>query len=292
MQITVIIPSYKSSQTLHRCLESVVNQRTQWHFDVIVVHSGSEPISDEVRSNFSSITFFSSEERWFPGRARNFAVRKTNATWILFLDADCIAEPDWLECMVSKAINYQAIGVGGGISNATPWYIASWVMHLLEFGEWLPRGILKSCENFPSCNAIYKRSALLEVDGFPEDIFPCEDTILNYILRDNGHNLLFCPDCCVRHIHGKTVKEILLHNYAHGATYGRACRHYELPGRFLLELNAIAILPAIVSIRFARTALRLIPKHIVLLPVFLLTSPLVLLSLIKWGIGFVEAGKN
>ena len=170
-EVSVIIPSYKSSKTLYKCLESVTKQCTQWRYKVIVVHSGSEPISEDILSAFDEVRFYSFHTRWLPGKARNWAVKQFDAPWILFLDSDCIVPDNWIETLVCKAIEHDADGIGGGIQNATQWNLLSWIMHLLEFGEWLPKGEPRLYDNFPSCNALYKRSALLEVGGFPEDLF-------------------------------------------------------------------------------------------------------------------------
>lgn len=286
--LTVVIPSYRSSETLYRCLDSVADQHASCNYELVVVHSGSEPLPVETQDEFRSATFHVVDERWLPGRARNFGIRRSMSDWVLFLDADCIAGPTWIDSMVSAALIHDAVGIGGGVANGTPWQVASWVMHLLEFGEWLPTGQIRGCETFPSCSAIYRRSALLEVGGFPENIFPCEDTILNCRLRRRGYDLLFCPGPSVRHIHHRTIGQILEHSYAHGLTYGYACQHYHLPGHSLTHLNNVATLVGVVTVRFVRAATRLIPRSASLLPVFALTSPLILLALVEWGRGFVR----
>jgi hypothetical protein len=44
-----------------------------------------------------------------------------------------------------------------------------------------------------------------------------------------------------------------------------------------------------VLVRFVRTIFRLIPAHLPLIPVFLLSSPIILLSLGFWGVGFAKS---
>lgn len=290
-EVSVIIPSYKSANTLHKCLESVTKQQTSWRYEVIVVHSGPEPVPEEVPLTFSSVDFYMSKTRWLPGRARNWAIKRASSPWIIFLDADCIVDDNWIQTLVSEAVKQDADGIGGSVRNGRPWSLTSWTMHLLEFSEWLPGGKQRICENFPTCNAIYRRSALLKVGGFPENFYPGEDTLLNHLLHCSGYKLMFIPKCTVSHINTRNATDILRHNYAHGFFYGHMCHTYKLPGCFLTHFNRVLISLIVVPVRFIRVILRLIPRHMLLVPLLIVSTPLVLLSLIAWGAGFADANK-
>lgn len=287
--VSIIIPSYRSAKTLYKCLQALAQQLTHWRYEIIVVHSGLEPIPQETYSMFNSVSFHVFETRWLPGKARNWAVKRIVSPWVLFLDSDCIVSEDWVELMLSEAIRQNADAAGGSVRNATPWSLVSWTMHLLEFGGWLPGSKHRSCSNFPTCNALYKRSVLLQIGGFPEDLFPCEDTVLNYLLFHTGYKLVFVPQGSVGHIHRKSIVDLIRHNYAHGLAYGRACQIYELPGSFLSRFYRPIGIVVIVLVRFMRVVLRLVPRHILALLILIAGSPLVLLSLVAWGKGFTDA---
>lgn len=290
-EVSIIIPSYRSARTLRRCLDAVTKQQTHRCYEVIVVHSGPESISADLYTLFDTVIFHTFEERWLPGKARNWATHRVQSSWVLFLDSDCVVGRDWLETLLTTASEQGADGVGGSVRNATPLNLYSWMMHLLEFGEWLPGGKQRPCWNFPSCNALYKISALLETGGFPEDVFPCEDTVLNFLLSQQGYTLIFCPHAPVEHIHHKNLSGLLRHNYAHGLAYGRACQNYALPGRFLTRLGFASIV-AVMVVRPIRVALRLFPQHMLKLAILITCMPLVLLCLLAWGLGFADARKH
>jgi GT2 family glycosyltransferase len=291
VDVSVIIPSYQSSKTLNKCLEAVTAQHTRLRYEVIVVHTGREQIPDETRLKFGSVHFYTFETRWLPGKARNWAAKRSQSPWVLFLDADCVVGEDWVETIVSEAIRHKADAVGGAVRNATPWSLTSWAMHILEFGEWLPGGKPGFCTNFPSCNALYKRCVLLAAGGFPESLFPCEDTILNHVLRSMQYRLVFLPQCVVGHIHCRNTIDVLRHNYAHGLAHGRGCRVYKLPGHFLIRFNRASILVIVVLGRFLRVALRLVPRHLLAFLLLFASAPLVALSLATWAMGFADAIK-
>lgn len=286
-EISVIIPSYCSAKTLGRCLESVLNQNIQQRYDVIVVHSGPEPVAEEIYQAFHSVIFFSFTDKWLPGKARNWAARQLQSSWVFFLDSDCVVKPDWLATMLATLTKYDVDGVGGGVRNATPYSPIAWTMHLLEFGEWLPDGQPRLCKNFPSCNALYKRSSLLNVGGFPEDLFPCEDTLLNYKLCQQGYRLYFLPQCAAEHIHLKNLRKLLRHNYIHGQAFCIACKSYRLQGHFLIHLSR-GVLCVLVPVRLVRIFSRLIPRQLPEALILLLCFPLALISLFAWTLGFVH----
>jgi GT2 family glycosyltransferase len=290
--VSIIIPSYKSKKTLGQCLASLANQNTEYTYRVIVVHSGPEPINADVRSSFGSVLFQTTSERWLPAKARNWAINATQSQWLLFLDSDCVVSKDWIQGMMNAALKYKADGVGGGIQNGSRKNLFSWVMHVLEFAKWLPGGPPRHCQNIPTCNALYRRSVLVELNGFPEDIFPCEDTVLNYFLINKGYNLFFAPDCVVQHVRERDFLGIIRYNYDFGYAYGYACQKYQMPGNFLTRLPGPIFIPAVVLGRMIGIFFRLFPYHPLEATAYLIGFPAILGGLISWAAGFVKGSHS
>jgi len=290
--VSIIIPSYKSNRTLASCLAALANQDTEYSYQVIVVHSGPEPIDAEVRSSFGSFLFQIVSERWLPAKARNWAINTAQSPWLLFLDSDCVVGKEWIQGMMNAALKHNVDGIGGSIQNGKPRNLFSWVMHILEFGKWLPGGSPRPCRNIPTCNALYRRSILVEIKGFPEDIFPCEDTVLNYFLNNKGYRLYFAPDCVVQHVRERDFHGIIRYNYDFGYAYGYACKKYQLPGNFLTRLPGPIFIPTIVLARMVGIFLRLFPFHPIEVSAYLVGFPAILGGLISWAVGFVRGSHS
>jgi GT2 family glycosyltransferase len=282
----VIIPSYRSAATLSKCLHAVVRQQTCRLHQIVVMHSGSESLANSLRREHPQVHFFESPERRLPGVGRNWAASCSSGDWLLFLDADCIVSETWLDRMLDTAKRYRAVAVGGSVRNGTPRSPAAWAMHLLEFDEWLPGSGVEMRSNFPSCNALYRRRDFVAAGGFPEDVFPAEDTILNLKIARRGGVAVFDRAASVRHLHSCGVREMLARQHAHGRAYRTAADSYDLPPRVLARLPLALLIPAVVIGRFPRMLLRLLVRAPASALIFVVLSPLMWLGLAAWAIGY------
>jgi GT2 family glycosyltransferase len=287
--VTVVIPSYRSARTIEPVLTALVAQRTAIVFRVAVLHSGDEPLPAGIVERFPSVSFVVFGDRLRPGVKRNWGARRARSRWLLFVDADCVAEPDLLDALVHEAAREGAVGAGGTVEIAEPWTIASWTMHLLEFGDWLAGHASGVSRDFPSCNALYDRDAFLAAGGFPEDVYPCEDTVLNQRLVAAGHHLIFVAAATVRHIHVRTVREVIAYNRQFGQMYGRVSRTYGMAGGNLA--GVLAAVPAVAAVRYARMVGRVVryrPRRELI--TLVMSAPLAAVAAVAWAIGFARPG--
>lgn len=103
MNVSVIIPAYNAEKTLAETLESLLAQTySQW--EAIVVDDGSTDATPAIAKDFAkrdkrirSITQSNTGE----GAARNAGLSKARHEWIVFLDADDLIRPLYLERMAA-----------------------------------------------------------------------------------------------------------------------------------------------------------------------------------------------
>jgi hypothetical protein len=71
----------------------------------------------------------------------------------------------------------------------------------------------------------YRRSALLAVGGFPEEMRAGEDTVVNHELIRRGYRAYRAQDVVlVHHSPCRSVRHLLRHHFARGRGYGRILR--------------------------------------------------------------------
>lgn len=119
-KMTVVIPHLNQPDYLRKCLESLALQTVdKSNFEIIVVDNGSHELPLDVVSSFQNVTL-TTEARPGPGPARNKAVSISTGTILAFIDADCIADADWLR-QVSQALggSKEKSIVGGAVRIAT-----------------------------------------------------------------------------------------------------------------------------------------------------------------------------
>lgn len=87
MNISVIIPTYNRSQSLHRALQSVYRQ-TLMPGEIIVVDDGSNDGTEQMlRNEFPEVRYIYQQNRGVSA-ARNRGIAAASGDWLAFLDSD------------------------------------------------------------------------------------------------------------------------------------------------------------------------------------------------------------
>ena len=110
-QFAVIIPHYNDPVRLTRCLEALVPQVDE-EGEIIVVDNASTIDMSRVRDTFPAVRFLT-QPQGGAGPARNMGVKATQAPWLMFIDADCVAAPDWVA--VGRKIAAEGTVTGGRV---------------------------------------------------------------------------------------------------------------------------------------------------------------------------------
>ena len=95
--VSVIIPHYDQRPLLIKCLESLARQSYPRAATEIIVADNATPGGVEaIAREFPNVLFIEAVERG-AACARNAALTRARGRAIAFIDADCIAAPDWIE---------------------------------------------------------------------------------------------------------------------------------------------------------------------------------------------------
>lgn len=97
LQYSVIVPFHNEDRHLRQCILSLQRQTvSRSSYELIFIDNASTDRSVEIVSEFSDIVLLSEPEQ-SAYRARNLGLENAQAPLIAFTDADCVAEPDWLQ---------------------------------------------------------------------------------------------------------------------------------------------------------------------------------------------------
>ncbi|MCP4592641.1 MAG: glycosyltransferase, partial [bacterium] len=203
VSVTVLIPSYNSAHTIRATLSSLLAQNFDEPYEIIVVDSSPDETPHIITAEFPTVRLIHLDRQTDPGTARNLGLLQAAGEIIACIDADCIAPPDWLGCMVAAQREGHQV-VGGTIENGNPESIIAWAGYLGEFREWLPVGQARLVNHVPTCNISYRRSIFVRFGGFPTKFYPQEDLLFHWRLSQSGVPVWFDPDIRVRHVHRST----------------------------------------------------------------------------------------
>lgn len=171
----------------------------------VVVVDASEHRLDHVRGRFPSVTWVDFENR--AGRARTIAdqrnegVRRSTGDVVVFLDANCLPSPHWLERLVAPIAGGAEAIVAGRIESFEPGSIHD--RSSLQ-GHAAP-GYLEECANM---NVAFRRDVLDTVGPFDETLGYAEDFDLAWRARDAGFAIRYEPSASVLHHFGSTWEDL------------------------------------------------------------------------------------
>ena len=281
--LSVIIASFNSSKTIEKTLASLRQQQFAGQFEVIVVDSSTDSTAGLIRREFPEVRLFTFAERKFPGDARNYGILQAKSKLIAFIDADCIAEKNWVAEIVNAHRKHENVPViGGAVGNGNPESRVGWAYYFCEFSQWMPGFPERDMLEIPTCCLSLKRAAFEKYGPFLEGTY-CSDSAFNWKLAQEGQLPHFLPAIRVNHINLTSLKKFITHAPFHGQSFARIrCREqkFSLVKRFFYA----AISPALPFLLFYRTTKRMRQNREYRRP-FLNSAPLVFLGLTAWSYG-------
>lgn len=196
-----------------------------------------------------------------PGKQKNQGAWKSKGEILAYIDSDAYPDPDWLREAVLIFKEDPTIGVVCG-PNITPYRDNFWqkasgkVYEILGKERYKPLK-RKEVEEAPSCNLLVRKIVFERVGGFPEDVWPGEDTVFCEKVLEAGYKIIYDPRVIVYH-HRRGFIEHLK----------QIARYGQMRGRFIKL--------------YPRTSCKLkyfMPSAVILL---------LLLSIIVYGINFIK----
>ncbi|MGI5862699.1 MAG: glycosyltransferase family 2 protein [Myxococcales bacterium] len=107
-KVSVIVPVYNLELYIERCLLSVVRQRFDRPYEVLVVNDGStddsQLIIDEVAAAHPGILRCFVKENGGHGAACNYGIERASGDYLIFVDGDDFLGEDTLQEMYDKAV--------------------------------------------------------------------------------------------------------------------------------------------------------------------------------------------
>lgn len=182
--ISVIIPTLNEEKYLQRCLKSLVNQSTDQSLEILVIDGGSTDRTVPVASNYADEVLMKS--RAPVGAARNLGAKVAKGNILAFIDADTIANSQWVDS-IGAAFRREPGTVGltgptlpydGCLSDSITYRL--WTIYLQRILLYL------QMPHVIGFNCAYRRGPFLSVGGFDEDIVMSEDIKLAHKIRRYG----------------------------------------------------------------------------------------------------------
>ena len=112
LDMSIVIPVYNAEKYLEKCLTSVLNQQTEYTYEVICVNDGSSDNSSKILTEFKEkygdkIVIIDQANKGISA-ARNAGIESAKGAYIGFMDNDDSVEDNYVECLLKYANKYNA----------------------------------------------------------------------------------------------------------------------------------------------------------------------------------------
>ena len=286
--LSVIIPSYNSGERILTCIEALGRQRIDLDFEVIVVDASDDGTGD-LLEQLVGIKLIRSNQRLFPGTARNRGAAEAAGAVLCFTDADCIPAADWIANIWKTRPDKNRIVVGGEITNGTPGSVVGTAEYLSEFSSFLPLYVMRSTTFFPTANLAVGAEEFREVGGF-RDFEKGSDVTFGMDCRNAGLRFVFKPSIRVTHMNRTRLQDFLTNQERLGWGAGNNRALFDLPHSWLVRLPPAW--PLVPAARFERTCYRVLRYGRGQRYNFIKSLPAIALGTLYFGAGFARGTRH
>ncbi len=232
---SVVIPSYNGGDLLDQVLDAVLSQVTPWHFEILVIDSGSTDGSlERIRTREGIRLHEIANEDFGHGRTRNLGVELTSGEYVAYLTQDALPTSCyWLMNLVSTLESEPDCAGAFGKHVAYPDHSPFIKLDMARyFDEWIGRGPAalykatdkrkfledqawrKRCHAFSNNNSCLRRASWLDVPF--QDVVYGEDQLWALDVLEAGYGKVYVNDAEVYHSHDYSFRETLRRSITEG----------------------------------------------------------------------------
>ena len=217
--VSIVLVCLNEEALISKCLDSLVSQTskaTPTPTEIIIVDGNSVDKTVKIAQSYAKTHSWVSvvvEHKRGTAAARNRGIAEAQFDLIAFIDADCVAPPQWLDILATsyteeKSINPNVVAVGG--RNVAPPDASNFVRGIeISLDSYM--GSFKSAQgrqyktkrrvkSVATHNSLDDKSKLLDIRLFDESLgSEGEDADLNFRLRERAYELVFIPESVVYH---------------------------------------------------------------------------------------------
>jgi glycosyltransferase involved in cell wall biosynthesis len=219
--ISIVMPAHNEERTISEAIEAVLAQRPAGaRLEVIVVDDGSSDATVERATRAGARVIRRRGTGGSPAACRNLGAAAAAGDPVIFLDADCVAHPGWLDAILD-AHDRGADVVGGALAlppglpaiARCDYYCGWYLIH--------PRSPAGVVPHHPPPNLSVRREVFAATSGFSEGPpleYTNEERAWQGEVRRRGGTIRFEPQAVCDHHNRPGLSNLLRRNYRWGYT--------------------------------------------------------------------------
>lgn len=264
--VSVVVATYGRARLLPRLVAALEKQTVgAQRIELILVDDASPDDTAEVAARLAARTPLHMTVRRLPrnggpARARNVGWAAATCDVVAFTDDDCAPASAWLEAGLAMSSRHDVVA---GRTMPAPEQVGN----LAPFSRTIRS---EDARYVQTCNAFYRRSSLVALGGFDEQLRTGEDTDLALRAAEHGCAVGYAPDALVHHdVRPPSLRATLRETLLWADLPGVVRRHPQVRRTYLhhgmwwkrshppVTLAAVGVVTAAVTRRWAPLALTL-----------------------------------
>lgn len=198
IDLSVVIPIYNYAEIIEDNINSIVNQKTKYKYEIILVDDGStdgaSEICDRFADDYDNIKVIHKQNAGI-GAARNTGINNASGKYLMFIDCDDIVHNDIVETLMDEVINndLDMVMCGHNLSKEKDGVVIDKIPNL--YSKYNLMGYKNGDEimnlaGLPWCK-VYKRELWNNVRFFPGYWY--EDTIIQFLIFTQCKKYSYIP---------------------------------------------------------------------------------------------------
>jgi len=212
--ISIVIPAYNAEKTISRTIEALLEQNyPRKNYEIIIVDDGSTDKTVDTVSKFP-VKLIKLKHKG-PANTRNVGAKRSKGSVVLFTDADCVPDRNWIKNMTEPFKDPKIVGVSGTYKTLnSDKLMARFVGYEIEHRHEKMKK-QKYIDFIGTFSAGYRRNIFLKFKGFDTRFKTSsgEDPELSYRIAKAGLKMVFQKKAFVKHFHPDTIWKYLKQKY-------------------------------------------------------------------------------
>lgn len=197
IDLSIVVPVYNYVDIIESNIDSILNQKTEYNYQLIIVDDGSTDGAADVLKRYADnpkvkLIF---QKNAGIGAARNTGINNADGKYLMFIDCDDIVHDDIVETLMNKAYseNYDMVMCAHNLSkerNSAIYEIVPNVYPKYNLIGYKNGDKIMNLAGLPWCK-VYKREIWNNVRFFPGYWY--EDTIIQFLIFMQCKNYAYIP---------------------------------------------------------------------------------------------------
>lgn len=236
-----VIPAYNEEEHIGSCLQSIFNSNLDsTKYEVIVVENGSHDRTYNIAFSFERARVFKLPQGNV-GAVRNYGAAQARGHILIFIDADCLIDGDWLNRAENLINSFPNCAYGGGVKlpgHAT-WIETFWLLQN-GYQPTLPKNLIGASTMLPI-------DLFFKIDGFNELVTSGEDTDLHNRLVTKNTPVFINHSLNVTHLgNAKTLFQFIQRQIWHSENYLNNIKNSVKDPVFIITFIFISLLVTLI----------------------------------------------